>query len=38
MTFRDIRVAVNETGAPSGANWAQNTDGFGASPPPYLLT
>ncbi|KAL3449225.1 pectin lyase fold/virulence factor [Aspergillus insuetus] len=28
MTFRDIRVTVNETGAPAGANWAQNTDGF----------
>ncbi|KAL2846321.1 pectin lyase fold/virulence factor [Aspergillus pseudodeflectus] len=28
MTFRDIRVTVNDTAAPAGANWAQNTDGF----------
>ncbi|KAJ0415905.1 pectin lyase fold/virulence factor [Aspergillus carlsbadensis] len=28
MTFRDIRVTVNETAAPAGQNWAQNTDGF----------
>jgi polygalacturonase len=35
MTFRDIRVTVNETAAPAGANWAQNTDGFGE---PSLIT
>ncbi|KAL2819969.1 pectin lyase fold/virulence factor [Aspergillus granulosus] len=28
MTFRNIRVTVNESAAPEGVNWAQNTDGF----------
>jgi polygalacturonase len=29
LHFENITVTVDDSAAPSGKNWAQNTDGFG---------